>query len=93
LISRKVTSQDLLIRCATRVRRGSSYTLLARALPDLPMAPKDLIRALAVIVATISISTVHYFIPDSRVQLHYLIQRLFYIPVVYAGLYFGWKGG
>jgi two-component system sensor histidine kinase HydH len=27
------------------------------------------------------------------VDRHYLIQRLFYIPVVYAGFYFGWRGG
>ena len=57
------------------------------------MTRKDLLRVCGVIVVTIGISTVHYFTPDSMVQLHYLIQRLFYVPVVYAGLYFGWRGG
>jgi signal transduction histidine kinase len=57
------------------------------------MPQKDLLRAVGVIAVTIGISTAHYFIPDSMVQTHYLIQRLFYIPVVYAGLYFGWRGG
>jgi two-component system, NtrC family, sensor histidine kinase HydH len=57
------------------------------------MARKDLLRALGVIAVIIGISAVHSFTPDSMVQLHYLIQRLFYVPVVYAGLYFGWRGG
>jgi len=57
------------------------------------MARKDLLRVFAVIAVTIAISAVHFFTPDSMVQLHYLIQRLFYVPVVYAGLYFGWRGG
>jgi len=42
---------------------------------------------------TVAISVIHYFTPDELVDRHYLIQRLFYIPVVYAGLYFGWRGG
>ncbi len=57
------------------------------------MARKDLVRVGGVISVTIGISMVHYYTPDSMVQLHYLIQRLFYVPVVYAGLYFGWRGG
>ena len=57
------------------------------------MKRKDLLRLCGVIAVTIGISTVHYLTPDSMVQLHYLVQRLFYVPVVYAGLYFGWRGG
>lgn len=57
------------------------------------MARRDLMRAFGVIAAIAGIGTVHYFTPDSMLQLHYLIQRLFYVPVVYAGLYFGWRGG
>ncbi len=57
------------------------------------MPRKDPLRALGVIAVTIGIGVAHYFVPDSMVQIHYLVQRLFYIPVVYAGLYFGWRGG
>jgi two-component system, NtrC family, sensor histidine kinase HydH len=57
------------------------------------ITPKDLLRVFGVIAVIIGIGAVHYFTPDSMVQLHYLIQRLFYVPVVYAGLYFGWRGG
>ncbi len=57
------------------------------------MERKELLRVLGVMGLIVAISTVHYLTPDSMLQLHYLIQRLFYIPVVYAGLYFGWRGG
>ena len=48
---------------------------------------------LGLIALTIGISALHSLTPDSMVQLHYLIQRLFYVPVVCAGLYYGWRGG
>jgi two-component system sensor histidine kinase HydH len=51
------------------------------------------LRVLAIIGMTVAISVIHYYTPDELVDRHYLIQRLFYIPVVYAGLYFGWRGG
>jgi two-component system, NtrC family, sensor histidine kinase HydH len=57
------------------------------------MARKDLPRAAAVIAVIAGIGLVHYLTPDSMLQLHYLIQRLFYVPVIYAGLCFGWRGG
>lgn len=50
-------------------------------------------HVLAIIGMTLAISVWHYFTPDHLTEKHYLIQRLFYIPVVYAGLYFGWRGG
>jgi glucose-6-phosphate-specific signal transduction histidine kinase len=57
------------------------------------MARSDFVRVLGIIAVIIGISLVHYLTPDSMLQLHYLIQRLFYVPVVYAGLYYGWRGG
>ena len=57
------------------------------------MARNDIARVVGVIAVIAAISLVHYLTPDSMVQVHYLVQRLFYVPVVYAGLYFGWRGG
>ncbi|MGH9584982.1 MAG: ATP-binding protein [Bryobacteraceae bacterium] len=57
------------------------------------MAKSDLMRVLGVLAVMGAISALHYFTPTSMLQVHYLIQRLFYIPVVYAGLYFGWRAG
>ncbi len=52
-----------------------------------------LVHAAVVAVATIAISLLHHLTPASAAHWHYLYQRLFYLPVVYAGLYFGWRGG
>jgi two-component system sensor histidine kinase HydH len=52
-----------------------------------------MIRAAAVGVATVLIGVVHYLTPASLVHWHYLAQRLYYLPVVYAALCFGWHGG
>ena len=60
---------------------------------DLPSRPFT--RALVIIGVTCAISTLHYFMPNelALVDLYYLSQRLYYAPIVYAGLYFGWRGG
>ena len=50
-------------------------------------------RICAIVASTLSISALHYLTPDSLVHWHYLIQRLFYLPVVYAALSYGLAGG
>lgn len=57
------------------------------------MVPSELARVAGILVVMAGIAGLHYCIPDAMLQAHYLIQRLFYIPVVYAGLYFGWRAG
>ncbi|MGH9624329.1 MAG: ATP-binding protein [Bryobacteraceae bacterium] len=57
------------------------------------MAPSDLARVLAILAVMAAIGALHALIPTSMLQAHYLVQRLFYVPVVYAGLYFGWRAG
>jgi len=47
------------------------------------------VHVLAIIGMTVAVSVLHYLTPDEALEKNYLIQRLFYIPVVYAGLYFG----
>ncbi len=54
---------------------------------------QNILRVFGIVTVTAAIGTLHYFLPDPLVQVHYLVQRLFYVPVVYAGLYFGWRGG
>lgn len=53
----------------------------------------DWIRAGAVLLAILFISTLHYLTPPELVYWHYVFQRLFYLPVIYAALRFGWRGG
>jgi signal transduction histidine kinase len=46
-----------------------------------------------VAAAIVAISALHYATPPALVTWHYIFQRLFYLPVIYAALYYGWRGG
>src|ERR1035437_5990993 len=35
----------------------------------------------------------HYAIPITQLHLHNILQHLYYLPIVFAGIYFGWRGG
>src|SRR5450755_1605216 len=35
----------------------------------------------------------HYFTSPSLLLWHNLFQRLYYLPIIYAAIYFGWRGG
>lgn len=57
------------------------------------VARADLLRTAAVFLAIAVISSLHYLAPPKSVQWHYLAQRLFYLPVAFAALSYGWRGG
>lgn len=38
-------------------------------------------------------SALHYLTPPSLILWHELFQRLYYLPIIYAAIYFGWRGG
>jgi two-component system, NtrC family, sensor histidine kinase HydH len=51
-------------------------------------------RSLALVVAGIAITSAgHYLTPPEYRLWHGIFQRLYYIPVVYAAIAFGWLGG
>lgn len=51
-------------------------------------------RALSLVVAGIAITSAgHYFTPPEYRLWHGIFQRLYYLPVVYAAIAFGWVGG
>lgn len=39
------------------------------------------------------VSTLHYFTPVDSIVLHQIYQRLYYIPIILASLWYGWRGG
>ena len=51
------------------------------------------VQVVAVIALTLSISALHQVTPISMLHWHNALQHLFYLPIVYSGLHFGWKGG
>ena len=51
-------------------------------------------RAVALVVAGIALTSAgHYLTPSSLLIWHGIFQRLYYLPVVFAAITFGWVGG
>jgi signal transduction histidine kinase len=51
---------------------------------------RDLVLVLGGVALT---SAGHYFTPPQFLLWHGIFQRLYYLPIVYAAISFGWKGG
>ncbi|HWB95643.1 MAG TPA: ATP-binding protein [Bryobacteraceae bacterium] len=49
---------------------------------------------IAVVAVGIAVATaLHYLTSPSLILWHNLFQRLYYLPIIYAAIYFGWRGG
>ena len=55
--------------------------------------PKPLTRMAVVAVGIAAATALHYFTSPSLILWHNLFQRLYYLPIVYAAIYLGWRGG
>jgi signal transduction histidine kinase len=51
------------------------------------------IRAAIVVLGALSITMLQYAVPASLLLWHNILRHLYYIPIVVAAIYFGWKGG
>ncbi len=51
--------------------------------------PRVVVVALGIAAAT----ALHYFTSPSLILWHNVFQRLYYLPIIYAAIYFGWRGG
>jgi len=51
------------------------------------------VQALLVVSAIVGISLAHYVTPPSLILWHNIFQRLYYLPIVYAAISFGWIAG
>src|ERR1700753_1372349 len=50
-------------------------------------------RVVAVVAVTLLISGLHQVTPISMLHWQNVFQHLYYLPIVFAGLSFGWRGG
>ena len=57
------------------------------------MRNQRLLRVGIVVGAIILISALHYRTAPMHIWLHPLLQRAYYIPVLLAAMWFGWRGG
>jgi signal transduction histidine kinase len=55
---------------------------------------KQALARILVVAAGIAVaSALHYLTSPSLILWHELFQRLYYLPIVYAAIFFGWRGG
>ena len=54
---------------------------------------KPLVPAIILICAIFLISAFHFLTPVDSLVLHQIYQRLYYIPIILAALWYGWRGG
>jgi signal transduction histidine kinase len=58
------------------------------------MKDKQTVTRVGVVVVGIAVATaLHYFTSPSLILWHELFQRLYYLPIIYAAIFFGWRGG
>jgi signal transduction histidine kinase len=57
------------------------------------MEPTAAIRWMAILAGIVFIGGLHYLLPMSLPHWHNILQHLYYLPIVYAGMCFGWQGG
>lgn len=50
-------------------------------------------RVSVAVASMMAATLLHYLTPPSSLLWHNLFQRLYYLPIVYAAVYFGWRGG
>ena len=46
-----------------------------------------------ILLGIVCASTTHYLTPPSLILWHVVFERIYYLPIVYAAIYFGWQGG
>jgi signal transduction histidine kinase len=51
------------------------------------------LRVLAIAVALFGISVLHHLTPIEMLHWHNIFQHLYYFPIIFAALSFGWRGG
>ena len=57
------------------------------------MKNTNMLRSFFLAASVIGISLFHYFTPLSLPMLHDIFQRLYYIPIILAAFWFGFRGG
>jgi signal transduction histidine kinase len=58
------------------------------------MNKKNLLASVLILGGLILlISALHFFTPTGSVILHQIYQRLYYIPIILAAFWYGWRGG
>ncbi len=57
------------------------------------MKDRQTLARILVVAAGIAAATALHYLTPPLVLWHELFQRLYYLPIIYAAIYFGWRGG
>lgn len=74
-------------------RNLPSITKFGTAGDDAPRTLEGWLWRGLILVAVVLIGVLHFLTPLTAVHWIYILQRLYYIPIVVAGLSMGWRGG
>lgn len=68
-------------------------TMFDRDPVKVPMKNSSVLRAFLLLFFIVGISLLHYSTPLTLPMLHDIFQRLYYLPIILAALWFGFRGG
>jgi two-component system, NtrC family, sensor histidine kinase HydH len=71
----------------------TSVTVAGLAEMDVTSKRAIYARVSVVALGIAAASLLHFLTPPSLILWHNLFQRLYYLPIVYSAIYFGWRGG
>ncbi len=54
---------------------------------------RETLSIIFIIAGIMGTTLAHYFIPSNMILWHNIFQRLYYIPIIFAAISFGWLGG
>ena len=57
------------------------------------MKHRQILARVAVVAAGVAGATALHYLTPPLVMWHVIFQRLYYLPIIYAAIYFGWRGG
>ncbi len=72
---------------------GKIMQTVRNRLKNLPLTRQTLLRLLVLLAFVSGITALHYLTATDRVQAHDVFRRLYYIPVILGGIWFGLRGG
>ena len=70
-----------------------AVTTATAKIPLVKMSTKEWRRALILAAAIAVVGVLHYRTPMEDVWAHPLLQSAYFIPILFASLWFGWRGG
>lgn len=70
-----------------------NVTIPTATIPLVKISRRDWQRAVGLAAAIAAVALLHYHTPTTDIWAHPLLEHAYYIPILLAALWFGWRGG